>query len=93
MNRTETVLPDGTRVRTHTTLRTPHGLLVAARHLAVRRADTPGTTEGVVGGHERNAYWIRHPGVGILAPYRVQEFEVDVTPDDDGEGASAPIAA
>jgi hypothetical protein len=92
MNRPDTVLPSGTPVRTHKTLHATEGFPVAPKHVEARRADAPGTIEGLVGGHGGDVYWVRHPGAGVLAPYGFYEFELGDRPDDPGNSA-VPIAA
>jgi hypothetical protein len=87
MRRPDTVLPSGTRVRTHDTLGSTDGFLVEPEHLAARSAGTSGTVCGVVREHGGDVYLVKHEGVTASAAYCYIEFELD------DEGTSATRVA
>lgn len=70
------ILQDGTKVITHVVLHPTTGMLIAADKLANRRANTPGTVVGVVGGHGGDVYWVRHED-GTVAAYGWPEMELE----------------
>ena len=92
MKRPDTVLPTGTRVRTHDTLDSTDGLFVEPEHIEARRAGTSGTIDGVVGVHGGDTYLVRHDGARVRAAYCYTEFELEDGPDAQAKSA-LPIAA
>jgi hypothetical protein len=87
MQRPDTILPTGTRVRTHDTLESTDGLLVDPKHVAARSAGTSGTVCGVARVHGGDVYLVAHPGATESAAYCYTEFELE------DEGTSATRVA
>lgn len=76
MKEPATTLPNGTRIRTHTTLDSTRGMMVAPCHLNARHASTNGRIAGIVGGHGGDVYWVDHPEEIVPAVYCFTEFEL-----------------
>lgn len=77
MKQPESVLPPGTKIRTHAVLGDTRGMLIGPGNVSMRKADTPGEIRGVVGGYGGDVYWVQHPGDVLFAPYCFDEFERD----------------
>ena len=92
MNRPDTVLPNGTRVRTHDTLDSTDGLFVEPEQIEARRAGTHGIIDGIVARHGGDVYRIRHLGAKVSAVYCYTEFELENGPGDHAKNAP-PMAA
>lgn len=76
MKQPETILPHGTKVRTHDVLGPTAGMMVGPVNMSMRRPAAMGTVHGIVGGHGGDVYWIRHEGDAPAAPYCFDEFEL-----------------
>jgi len=76
MRQPETILPNGTRVRTHAELESTRGMMVHPAHLSARRPGAEGAIAGVVGGHGGDVYYVEHAPGEPWAAYCFTEFEL-----------------
>lgn len=77
MRQPETILPHGTKVRTHDVLGPTTGMIISPASLAMRKPGAVGTIHGIVGGHGGDVYWVQHDGdMSPAAPYCFYEFEL-----------------
>lgn len=67
-------LSTGTRIRTHATLGTTTGMMVASQHLTARTPDTLGAIAGIAGGHGGEVYFVEHGST--IGAYCWDEFEL-----------------
>lgn len=75
MQEPESILSNGTRVRTDRTLGSTVGMLVKQQYLDARRSNAEGTIKGWVTGHGGDVYWVQHDD-GTVAAYGWMEFEL-----------------
>lgn len=84
MKQPETILPNGTRVRTHKELKYSDSLGGS------RREDESGTINGVVGGMGGDVYYVDH-GNGTWGAYCFDEFELETESDSARETKIADV--
>jgi hypothetical protein len=96
MNEPETILPNGTRIRTSNPLDSTAGFMVKEKHLQARKPGAVGIITGIVGGHGGDVYWVAHFDTDVTAAYGWMEFELEPAknpcPKCDGMGLSNELS-
>lgn len=76
MKQPETVLQQGTKIKTHEKLNEPHGMLLGANALENRAPSTVGSIMLPAPGHGGDVYFVKHDE-GVVAAYCWDEFELE----------------
>jgi hypothetical protein len=96
MKEPEYILNPGTRVLTHGHLDSIGGMLIASRHLEMRRPSVIGVVTGIVAGHGGDVYFVMHLGDPCSAAYGFMEFELapakEPCPTCKGTGIDWPVS-
>lgn len=77
MNQPRLLIPNNTKVKTHTTLDDTTGMLISPNNLKFRKSNKIGEIIGYVPGHGGDVYWVQHGGDTFPAAYCFTEFEIE----------------
>jgi hypothetical protein len=76
MDQPKYILKHKTRIKTNPVIDSTRGMLIAPKHLDVRRTNTVGVVCGIVGGHGGDVYFVAQLGDSCMAAYGWWEFEL-----------------